>query len=215
MFSRPSIYFIMGTSNAKEKEPHFLLNEALAAGITHFQLREKGETALRGEALEKFARECQALCTQYGVPFIINDDVELALAIGADGVHVGQEDMHCGDVRALIGAEKVLGVSVHSEEEAAQAIAGGADYLGMGPVFATISKNDAKEPAGVRKIIEVTRKYPQVPIVGIGGITSENANEVWQAGAAGIAVISAIAQARDVSAEIGRLRDSYERGQMI
>lgn len=205
----------MGTSNAKEKEPHFLLSEALAAGITHFQLREKGETALRGEALEKFARECQALCTQYGVPFIINDDVELALAIGADGVHVGQEDMHCGDVRALIGAEKVLGVSVHSEEEAAQAIAGGADYLGMGPVFATISKSDAKAPAGVREIIEVTRKYPRVPVIGIGGITSENASEVWQAGAAGVAVISAIAQARDVSAEIGRLRDSCERGQMI
>lgn len=205
----------MGTSNAKEKEPHFLLKEALAAGITHFQLREKGPTALQGEALKKFARECQALCTQHGVPFIINDDVELALAIGADGVHVGQEDMHCGDVRTLIGADKVLGVSVHSEEEAVQAIAGGADYLGMGPVFATNSKSDAKAPAGVKEIIEVARQYPEVPVIGIGGITAENAGEVWKAGAAGVAVISAIAQARDVSAEIGRLRDSFEREQMI
>lgn len=214
MFNKPAIYFIMGTVNSREKEPLFLLKEALAGGISHFQLREKGPTTLSGDALEKFALECQALCQAYGVPFIINDDVELASAIGADGVHVGQEDMQCADVRALIGPDKILGVSVHSIEEAEKAIAGGADYLGMGPVFGTSSKSDAKTPAGVHKIIEVAKRHPDVPIIGIGGITPANANEVWRAGASGIAVISAIAQAPDVSLQVERLKNSYEMEQL-
>lgn len=214
MFNRPAIYFIMGTINSKEKEPLFLLKEALAAGISHFQLREKGPTALRGEALGKFALECQMLCQAYGVPFIINDDVELAIAIGADGVHVGQEDMQCDDVRALIGPDKILGVSVHSIEEAEKAIAGGADYLGMGPVFGTSSKSDAKSPAGVRKIIEVAKQHPNIPVIGIGGITPANADAVWRAGAAGVAVISAIVQAPDVSLQVERLKNSFEMEQL-
>lgn len=214
MFNRPAIYFIMGTVNSREKEPLTLLKEALAAGISHFQLREKGPTALRGEALVKFASECQKLCQAYGVPFIINDDVELAITIGADGVHVGQEDMQCDNVRALIGPEKILGVSVHSIEEAEKAIAGGADYLGMGPVFGTSSKSDAKSPAGVQKIMEVAKQHPNIPVIGIGGITPANADEVWRAGVAGVAVISAIAQAPDVSLQVERLKNSFEMEQL-
>lgn len=214
MFNKPAIYFIMGTMDSKEKEPLLLLKEALAAGISHFQLREKGPAALRGEALEKFALECQALCAAYKVPFIVNDDVELAQAIDADGIHVGQEDMLCADVRAFVGPDKVIGVSVHSVEEAKLAITGGADYLGMGPVFGTKSKSDAKAPAGVGGIIEVTKQYPAIPVIGIGGITPENACEVWQAGAAGVAVISAIAQAQDVALQVERLKNSFEMGQL-
>lgn len=214
MFDKPAIYFIMGTINSKEKEPLFLLKEVLTAGISHFQLREKGPAALRGEALKKFALECQALCAVYEVPFIVNDDVDLALAVGADGVHIGQEDMDCSAVRALIGLQKILGVSVHSAEEAKQAIAGGADYLGMGPVFGTRSKSDAKAPSGVNKIKDVIHQYPNVPVIGIGGITSENASEVWRAGASGIAVISAISEAEDVHAQVKCLKSSYRMEQL-
>lgn len=211
MFSKPAIYFIMGTVNARGKEPLKLLEQALLGGISHFQLREKGPTALKGEALRMFALECQRLCKIHRVPFIVNDDVELACAIGADGVHVGQEDLACASVRSRIGKGKILGVSVHSMEEAKRAVDEGADYLGMGPVYGTRSKADAKVPAGVTKIIEVSRRFPKIPVVGIGGITPDNAGAVWRAGAAGVAVISALAEAEDVEAQINRFKASSER----
>lgn len=201
----------MGTINAGGKEPLTLLEQALLGGISHFQLREKGPAALKGEALRRFALECQELCKIHRVPFIVNDDVELACAIGADGIHVGQEDLDCASVRSRIGKGKILGVSVHSMEEAKHAIEEGADYLGMGPVYGTRSKADAKAPSGVNKIIEVSRQYPEIPIVGIGGITPDNAGAVWRAGAAGIAVISALSEAEDVVSQINRFKASSER----
>ena len=210
MFSKPAIYFIMGTMNAGDKEPLALLEQALLGGISHFQLREKGPTALKGEALRKFALECQRLCNIHQVPFIVNDDVELACEIGADGVHVGQEDLACASVRSRIGEGKLLGVSVHSMEEAKCAVEEGADYLGMGPVYGTRSKADAKVPSGVNKIIEVSRQYPKIPVVGIGGITPDNAGAVWGAGATGVAVISALAEAEDLEAEINRFKASMK-----
>lgn len=194
----------MGTGNTGKREPLDLLEQALIGGITHFQLREKGPNALKGTALKWFALECQKLCKVHHVPFIVNDDVELAIAIGADGVHVGQEDLLCEIVRSRIGKGKMLGVSVHSLEEAKKAIEAGADYLGMGPVFRTRSKDDAKEPAGVYKIMEVSQQYPEIPIVGIGGITPDNAESVWKAGVSGIAVISALTEAKDVIREVTR-----------
>ena len=192
----------MGTGNTGNREPLYLLEQALIGGITHFQLREKGPNALKGTALKWFALECQKLCKIHRVPFIVNDDVELSIAIGADGVHVGQEDLLCEIVRSRIGKGKMLGVSVHSMEEAKKAIEAGADYLGMGPVFRTRSKDDAKEPAGVYKILEVSQQYPEIPIVGIGGITPDNAESVWEAGVSGIAVISALTEAEDVIREV-------------
>lgn len=211
MFSKPAIYFIMGTMNTGDKEPLALLEQALLGGISHFQLREKGPTALKGEALKRFALECQRLCNMYQVPFIVNDDVELACEIGADGVHVGQEDLACASVRSRIGEGRILGISVHTLEEAKRAVIEGADYLGMGPVYGTRSKVDAKVPSGVNKIVEVSRKYPKIPIIGIGGIMPDNAETVWRAGAAGVAVISALAEAEDIEAEINRLKASSER----
>ena len=210
MFNKPSIYFIMGTGDVREKDPLFVLEKALQGGITHFQLREKGTGALQGQKLQQFATECQTLCGAYQVPFLINDDVELALAIGADGVHIGQEDLDCGKVRALIGHQKMIGVSVHSLDEAQKAIEAGANYLGMGPVFGTLSKPDAKRPAGTSEIEKVSSHFPEMPIFGIGGITPQNADAVWQAGATGIAVISALAAAEDVGMELTHFRNSYK-----
>ncbi|HSJ39253.1 MAG TPA: thiamine phosphate synthase [Planococcus sp. (in: firmicutes)] len=210
MFNKPSIYFIMGTQNVKGKDPLSVLEAALQGGISHFQLREKGPGALEGQALQQFAEICQALCAGHKVPFLINDDVELALAIGADGVHIGQEDLECGQARALIGKEKILGVSVHSLEEARTAIDAGADYLGMGPVYGTRSKVDAKRPAGTAGIEEVVIHFPAIPIIGIGGITPQNAAAVWQSGATGIAVISALAAAEDLRFQIDHFKSSYK-----
>lgn len=210
MFNKPAFYFIMGTANVREKDPLEVLEKALQGGITHFQLREKGAGALQGQELQQFAKDCQSLCAAYQVPFLINDDVELALAIGADGVHIGQEDLECGHVRALIGKEKTLGVSVHSLDEAQIAIEAGADYFGMGPVFGTRSKADAKRPAGTSEIEKVSSHFPAMPIFGIGGITPQNAGAVWQAGATGIAMISALAAAEDVGMELTHFRNSYK-----
>lgn len=199
----------MGTENAGNRDPLGILEEALAGGISHFQLREKGPGALTGKALADFAWKCKKLCSGYDVPFIVNDDVELAHEIGADGVHVGQEDAAAGAVRQLIGEEKILGVSVHSLQEAQLAVESGADYVGMGPVFGTRSKNDAKSPSGVTGILAVKSYYPNLPVIGIGGITPENAKLVWTTGAQGIAVISAIAHAENIAQQVKRLKASY------
>lgn len=208
MFDNPAIYFLMGTPNAGTKDPLSLLEQALEGGITHFQLREKGEGALSGSALEDFAAACKTLCADYKVPFFINDDVDLACTVEADGIHIGQEDMDCGAVRKRIGYSMALGVSVHSVKEANQALTCGATYLGMGPVYGTRSKADAKPVAGVSEIRKVKAQYPHVPIIGIGGIEPHNADAVWQAGASGIAIISSIAQADDVIGQIQRFQGS-------
>ncbi|MED3660854.1 thiamine phosphate synthase [Ureibacillus sp. FSL K6-8385] len=188
-----AVYFIMGTENCRGEEPLKVLEEALQAGITFFQLREKGERPLKGEELERFARECQSLCKRYHVPFIVNDDVELALKIDADGIHVGQDDTPIEEIRGRF-QNKIIGVSVHNEEEMAKAVEGGADYVGIGPIYETKSKRDAKKPAGVTFLKKAREMYPGIPIVAIGGITPMNAREVIEAGADGVAVISAICE---------------------
>ncbi|KIL51731.1 thiamine-phosphate pyrophosphorylase [Jeotgalibacillus alimentarius] len=210
MFSKPSVYFILGTADAGRKDPLHILEKALEGGITHFQLREKGPGALTGQSLTEFAIQCQKLCGTWKVPFIVNDDVELACAISADGIHVGQEDADALTVKERMGKGMILGVSVHSIEEAEKAIRSGADYLGMGPVYGTKSKPDAKEPSGVTKILKVRERFPEMPVVGIGGITALNAGPVWDAGAKGVAVISAIAGANDVQMEVKRIMNSYK-----
>lgn len=189
-----SLYFIMGTADSETESVEGVLAEALASGITHFQLREKGANALTGTHLLQLASNCKTLCSNFGVPFIVNDDVALCLAVNADGLHIGQEDGSVRLAREQIGPDRLLGVSVHSLEQAKQAIEEGADYLGIGPVFVTSSKADARPPAGVRVINEVSKAYPQIPIVGIGGITEENVQVVWESGARGVAVISAISR---------------------
>ena len=212
LFNKPSVYFVMGTQNVIEQDPLDVLEQALAAGISHFQLREKGPSALSGEKLLEFAWNCKRLCREYGVPLIVNDDVELAFEIEADGVHVGQEDEAAENVRRLIGEGKILGVSVHSIAEAELAVANGADYVGMGPVFGTQSKEDAKPPSGIEGIMAVKALFPHLPVIGIGGITPDNAGSVWSAGADSVAVISAITQANRIEEQVQRFKISYKEG---
>jgi thiamine-phosphate pyrophosphorylase len=187
------VYFIMGSPNCRQ-EPAEVLKEAIAGGITIFQFREKGEGALKGAEKYALAKQLQSICKEHQIPFIVNDDIDLAIEIGADGVHVGQEDEPVKTVRERIG-DKILGVSVHTEEEAITAIQGGADYFGIGPIFPTTTKEDAKPAKGPVLIQELRQKGYTIPIVGIGGITIDNAASVVEAGADGVSIITAISHA--------------------
>lgn len=191
------VYFVMGTTNTGSQEPLAVLEAALRGGITCFQLREKGSNALQGEALLGFARKCQALCRLYRVPFIINDDVDLALAINADGVHVGQDDEQADSVRKRIGPDKWLGVSTHNSNEVQLAQAIGADYVGLGPIYPTATKLDASSIVGTDFVTEIHTAFPDMPMVAIGGITLATVSAILQSGADGVAVVSAIASAEN------------------
>ena len=163
------------------------VEKALQGGVTFLQLREKN---LDKELFMKEAREIKELCRKYKVPFIINDNVEIAKAIDADGVHVGQSDMEAGDVRKRLGADKIIGVSAKTVEQALLAEKHGADYLGVGAVFTTSTKTDATGVSHetLRDICQAVK----IPVVAIGGITKDNVYELSGYGADGIAVISAI-----------------------
>lgn len=199
------MYLVMGSVNCVA-EPERVLTEALAGGVTIFQFREKGEDALCGEQMMTLARKLQEHCRQAGVPFIVNDDVELALALDADGVHIGQDDESADSVRDRIG-NRILGVSAHTIEEARLAILHGADYLGVGPIYPTTSKDDAKEVQGPGIVRKLRAAGIELPIVGIGGISEARTEEVIRAGADGIAVISAITQAEQVQTAVERIRE--------
>lgn len=190
------LYFIVGSNNCSKK-PADVLEEAIDGGITIFQFREKGKDALSGLYYDELAQELQNICRNKGIPFIVNDDIELALRLDADGVHIGQEDEPVHDVRKKIG-DKILGVSAHSVEEAQHALENGADYLGIGPIFDTSTKEDAKVAQGTILIKELREKGFDIPIVGIGGIKSHNAKIVMNAGADGIAVITAISRSEEI-----------------
>ena len=176
---------------------------ALQGGVTFLQLREKSTGTMPRASLLKEARELLALCRRYRVPFVIDDDVELAMAIGADGVHVGQSDMEAGTARRRIGKDKILGVSVQTVKEARIAAECGADYLGVGAVFPTNSKEDA-EIVRYETLKEICA-VAAVPVVAIGGINDENVMQLAGSGVAGIAVISAIFAKKDVRIAAQRL----------
>ena len=178
-----------------------VVRESITGGATLIQHREKN---LGYEVFKYEALEIQRLCREHDIPFIVNDNVNLAREVDADGVHVGQEDMDAGSVRRLIGAGKILGVSVRTPEEAVRAEAQGADYLGAGAVFHTGSKSDAVDITheALREICEAVK----IPVVAIGGISLKNARELAGTGIAGLAVISAIFASPDIAAASRELR---------
>ncbi|SEH49059.1 thiamine-phosphate diphosphorylase [Halobacillus karajensis] len=193
-------YFIMGSQNC-ERDPLVILEEAIHGGITCFQYREKGEGSLTGQAKYSLGHKLRKRCAEAGILFIVNDDVELFDALDADGLHVGQEDLGVEDVR-LKYPDTIIGLSVSNEDELNRSPLHLVDYLGAGPVYPTSSKKNAKPVVGTEWVKEVKRQVSPLPVVGIGGIHSGNANEVLDAGADGVAVISAIAQAEDVKATV-------------
>lgn len=201
-----NLYFIMGTVNLAGRDPLHVLEEALKGGVTSFQLREKGPGALTGAELKAFALACQQLCAQYSVPFIVNDDIDLAIEMGADGIHIGQEDGYISVVRTKVGPDMLIGVSTHNVKEAIAAADAGADYIGLGPVYETQTKTDTHPVIGIETIREVASLLPGLPIVAIGGISERRANAVIKAGASGVAVISAISGEEDPGEAASRLK---------
>lgn len=177
------------------------VEEAIKGGATFIQLREKNldEEHFLAEALE-----IQKLCKKYGVPFVINDNVEIAKKIDADGVHVGQSDMEALNVRELLGPDKIIGVSTQTVEQALKAEAHGADYLGVGAVFPTGSKDDAEVLD--RSTLKAICDAVHIPVIAIGGITHDNVKELSGSGICGIAVISAIFAQPDIKHAAGELK---------
>ncbi len=198
------LYLVMGSVNCTQP-PEEVLTSAIAGGITLFQFREKGVGALTGQAYYQLAESLQQICREHKIPFIVNDDIELAIALDADGIHVGQEDIPADQIRARLGQNKMIGVSAHSVDEARQAIQDGADYLGIGPIYPTTSKADAEAVQGTRTITALKNHQIHIPLVGIGGIHADNAEPILTAGADGIAVISAIAGQNNVEQATERL----------
>ena len=182
------------------------VREAIDGGATFIQLREK---ELDEERFEQEAREIGALCRERHIPFVLDDNVMLAKKVGADGVHVGQSDMEAGNVRSLIGPDRILGVSAQTVEQAIRAEQAGADYLGVGAVFPTGSKDDATEVSydTVKAIVEAV----SIPVIAIGGITKDNVGELSGTGIAGVAVISAIFAKENIPEATAELKTAVER----
>ena len=172
---------------------HSVVKESLDGGVTFVQLREK---QLDEAHFMEEAKDLQVLCKEYNVPFIINDNVDIALAMDAEGVHVGQCDMEAGDVRAKLGPDKIIGVSAQTVEQAILAEKHGADYLGVGAVFPTSSKDDAAEVP--HETLKAICEAVSIPVIAIGGITQENVSTLAGSGICGIAVISAIYAQPDI-----------------
>lgn len=196
-----AVYAVTDRYWLKDETLAQVVEKAILGGTTFVQLREKNAT---DEEFLQLALDVQKVCKKYNVPFVINDNVELAAKIGADGVHVGQSDMNALDVRALVGPDKILGVSAQTVEQAVLAEKQGADYLGVGAVFRTSMKDDADYvPYETLKAIcdAVT-----IPVVAIGGITADNMHELKGSGICGVSVISAIFGKEDITAAASELK---------
>ncbi|GAA7494649.1 thiamine phosphate synthase [Helicobacter pylori] len=199
-------YHIKGGKNDRINALLDTLESALQSKITAFQFRQKGDSALQDPVeIKQLALECQKLCQKYGVPFIVNDEAPLALELKADGVHVGQEDMAIEEVITLCKKRQFIGLSVNTLEQALKARhLDGVSYLGVGPIFPTQSKKD-KQVVGVELLKKIRDSGVKKPLIAIGGINTDNALKLHECGVSGIAVISAIAQAKDKALAVGKL----------
>lgn len=182
------------------------VEQAILGGATFIQLREKN---LEDDLFLKEALEIQEICKKYNVPFVINDNVELAKKINADGVHVGQSDMQAQDVRKLIGNDKILGVSAQTVEQALLAQKNGADYLGVGAVFHTGSKDDADDVS--HQTLKEICNAVNIPVIAIGGISKNNVLELSGTGICGVAVISAIFAQKDIVSATTELKELTQK----
>lgn len=200
------LYFIMGSQDCVKMTPEETLTLALEGGITCFQYREKGTSSLGEIEKYRLGKKLRDLCGQYNIPFIVNDDLPLAIALDADGVHVGQDDEKASYARERMGPNKLLGVSTHTIAEGLQAVRDGADYLGIGPIFPTISKADTVKQQSPDIFTEFCKAGITLPFVAIGGINSTNGEFVMKSGANGLAIISDICRANDISEHTKRLR---------
>ena len=202
-----SLYLVIGTENIGERPLEPLLRQAAAGGVSIVQLREKSLNSR--DFLETACRVHEVLKTM-GIPLIINDRADIALACGAEGLHIGQGDLPPAEARKLMGPSAVIGLSVESPEDATAAGVEYVDYLGISPVFSTPTKTDTAAALGLDGVGAI-RALSELPLVGIGGISEINAGDVVAAGADGVAVVSAICSAEDPAAASGRLREIIDK----
>lgn len=205
-----AVYFVVGSQDCEysAEKTISIAREAARGHVGMIQFRDKGSKLTSAE-YRQLAKQLQDVCREHDVLFFINDDVKLAIELQADGIHVGQDDMPLEEVRRLVGEEMYIGISAGTAEEAIAAQNGGADYIGVGAMYATASKADAGEPIGPAGLREIRKAVGnRFPIVGIGGINAANARPVLDAGADGVAVISAISKAAspgEAALELSRL----------
>ncbi len=204
-----SLYLVTDARQTAVRGLEATVSAAVAGGVTLVQLRDPNA---HGRALVEQARALKALLSPLGIPLLVNDRVDVAIAAHADGVHLGQDDMSPQDARALLGPERILGLSVGSPQELAASDLTGVDYLGTGPVNTTGTKTNAGSAIGASGIAAV-RALTQLPIVGIGGVDGAIIAEVIRAGANGIAVVSAICAAEDPKAAATELRARVQAAQ--
>ena len=202
------LYFICGTTTCLGKDLYTVVEDALKGGITLFQFREKGEGALEGKEKVELATKLQELCKKYNVPFIVNDDIELALEIDADGVHVGQDDLGVDEIRKLM-PDKIIGLSIGNEEELKQSKVEYVDYVGVGPVYVTQSKDDAGGAIGYEGLELMRRFLPQMPLVAIGGIQTQHIKDVMKTNVDGVSIISAISYSDNIEKTVREMIEQF------
>lgn len=200
------VYLVMDLQGYGNLSAFDIASQAVAGGVKVVQIREKKKAE---QEYIHLARPIRELCRQNQVDFIVNDRIDLALQLNADGVHLGQDDLPEGSVRERIGEDMLLGISASSIEEAQRGIREGADYLGVGSIYPTLSKSDAGE-AVTPSLIEDIRRFSDLPIVGIGGIQLGKAAAVIHAGGDSVAVISAICQAESPEEAAKELQDEVK-----
>ena len=188
-----SLYLVTDRELARGRSTVEVVKAAVSGGVTCIQLREKDCSTL--EFIEQ-ARAIKNFLEEREVPLIINDRLDVALAVGADGVHLGQKDMPLEMARKIAGSSMLIGISAESVQDAVEAENGGADYLGVSPIYATPTKTDTAPPLGIQGLREIKNRV-KIPLVGIGGLNNSNAAEVIRNGADGVAVVSAIVAAED------------------
>lgn len=188
------------------KSLHEVVKESLDGGVTFVQLREK---SLDDETFFAEAVDIQNLCREYNVPFVVNDNVDIAVRMNADGVHVGQRDMEADNVRAKLGPDKIIGVSAQTVEQAILAEKMGADYLGVGAVFPTGSKDDAEDVS--YETLKAICEAVSIPVIAIGGISIQNVEKLGGSGICGIAVISAIYAQKNIKEASRELKSATEK----
>jgi thiamine-phosphate pyrophosphorylase len=196
----PPLYAILDPEQTKGRAAETALLELLQGGIEWLQLRAK---AMPPRDFLQLARAARRRTHSSGCKLIVNDRVDIALACAADGVHLGQEDLPLHAARKLMG-DRIIGISTHDVKQAKEAEAGGADYIGFGPMFGTTTKETGYSPRGLEMLRQI-REAVSIPIVAIGGITEGNVKEVWQAGADSAAIISDLLGADDIAAKVKRI----------
>ncbi len=194
------LYTILDPSQSGKRPSLAILNELLKGGSSVIQLRVKERPA---REFLQLAVEMRRQTSQAGCLFMVNDRIDIALACGADGVHLGQEDLPLAAARKIMG-NKLIGISTHTLEQAKEAERGGADYIGFGPIFGSVTKETGYSPRGLTMLQEI-RSAVRLPIVAIGGITEANVTKVWQAGADAAAMISDLIAAKDIEKKVRRV----------